>query len=90
MARRLASRLGLRESLLRAEGEIVQWTGAAGARSGVWTAGSPARDLMLADLRRQAAPALMDAATALILGDALEARYPDALLAAWQRVADAG
>jgi hypothetical protein len=90
MAHRRAARLGVSDELQRLQGHIVQWTGASGARSGLWTGGSPGRDLMLADLRRQAAPALMDAATAVVLGNALEERYREALLAPWKRAVDRG
>src|SRR5204863_6004379 len=84
MARRAAARHGLRDELLRVQAEILRWAGAAGARSGAWTGGSPPRDLILSDLRRQAAPALVDAAAALLLGAALEERYREVLLAPWE------
>jgi hypothetical protein len=62
---------------------LVQWSGADGARSGVYTLTSPSRDLVLADARAQAVPGLADAALALLVGSDLDAALRQTLAAAW-------
>jgi hypothetical protein len=74
----------------RLVGELVRWAGTDGARSGVYTFTSPSRDLLLADARAQAVPALADAALALLLGPELDPVSAEVLVAAWSSVIKSG
>lgn len=86
-ARRAASAVarerGLRDELGRLQGSIIQWAGSDISRSGAFTFAEVRPDQMLGDLRVQAVPPLLDAATALLLGVALDAQARDALLGPW-------
>jgi hypothetical protein len=75
-----ARRLDLVDELQRLEGSIAQWAGSEHSRSGVYT-GQFLREPMLADLRLQAMSALIDAASVLLLGDALDEEARVILLA---------
>lgn len=70
-------------ALAGVEREILHWAETQGARSGAYTFASPAGDLLLADLRKQALPALLDAAAVIALGDALDAASGRVLMAPW-------
>jgi hypothetical protein len=73
------SRLG--DELSRLQGSIIQWAGSDIPQSGPLTFANPFRpDQLLGDLRVQAVPALLDAATVLLLGRALEEAARDTLL----------
>ena len=85
-ARDAVARLGLSAELERVGAEIMRWSEAGGARSGVYAMVSPPGDLLLADLRRQAVPALLDAAMALLLAEHPDQASREALLARWQQV----
>jgi hypothetical protein len=76
--RRLMDQLG------ELQGSIIQWAGSSISQSGVMTLEAVFQtDQMLGDVRRQAMPPLLDAATALLLGDALEPGAREALLEPW-------
>jgi hypothetical protein len=45
-------------------------------------------DPLLVDLRAQAIPAFVDAVSAILAGDALDAEASEALLGPWRRVTD--
>jgi hypothetical protein len=89
-ARAGVARRGLSSELERVGAEIVRWSGVGGAGSGVYAPVSAPGDLLLADLRRQALPALLDAAMALALGDALDPASRETLLVRWQLVTGTG
>jgi hypothetical protein len=72
------SRLG--DELSRLQGSIIQWAGSDIAASAAWTFASVRPDQMLHDLRMQAVPGLLDAATVLLLGHALDEAARDTLL----------
>jgi hypothetical protein len=86
-ARRAASAISkdrrLRDELGRLQGSIIQWAGSDISRSGAFTMADVRPDQMLGDLRVQAVPPLLDAATALLLGEALDAQARQALLGPW-------
>jgi hypothetical protein len=89
-ARTAAGAQGLARDFERVGDEIMRWSSAGGALSGVYSFASPPGDIMLADLRGQAIPALLDAALALLLHDSLDPNSSRALLARWQGVTDSG
>jgi len=72
------SRLG--DELSRLQGSIIQWAGSDVAASAAWTFASVRPDQVLHDLRVQAVPPLLDAATVLLLGPALSEEARDTLL----------
>jgi hypothetical protein len=86
-ARALASGVARRRHLIdelgRVQGSIIQWAGSDISRSGAFTFADVRPDQMLGDIRVQAVPPLLDAATALLLGDALDQTSRDALLEPW-------
>ena len=82
-ARQLLVESGRVDEFDRLIGQLIQWSGADGARSGVYTFTSPSRDLVLADVRARAVPALADAVLALLLETDLGRDTKEALLAAW-------
>jgi hypothetical protein len=71
---------GLLEELQALQGTIIQWAAAQLAPSSRFTGERPMDLPVLADLRQQAQPALLDAATALYLGELLTDDDRDALL----------
>jgi hypothetical protein len=85
-AREAVARRGLGRELEDVAAEILRWSTVGGAGSGVYSFASAPGDLLLADLRRQAVPALMDVAVAFVLGDALDPSTRETLLARWQGV----
>ena len=67
----VARQRGLLDELHRLQGSIIQWAGSDIPRSAAFTFADVRPDLLLGDVRVEAVPALLDAATALLLGDAL-------------------
>lgn len=87
-ARETIHRLGLDAALERMEEAVVVWSFAEVPRtSGGWAWAAPGQDLA-ADLRRQAAPALLDAVMATMLGTELDEGDRDLLLAPWREAID--
>ncbi|MEO5703494.1 MAG: hypothetical protein ABIZ52_06160 [Candidatus Limnocylindrales bacterium] len=66
-----ARKRGLIDELGQLQGSIIQWAGSDISRSAAYTLAGARPDQMLGDIRVQAVPALLDAATALLLKDAL-------------------
>jgi hypothetical protein len=66
-----ARKRGLLDELGRLQGSIIQWAGSDIARSGAYTLAGVRPDQLLGDVRVDAVPALLDAATALLLEDGL-------------------
>lgn len=79
-ARRVAAKRHKDDALDELRGSIAQWAAADLPRPGVVIVTGFADDLVLADLRQQAMPALLDAATVLLLGRALGKTHRDVLL----------
>lgn len=80
--RMAARRTGSAAQLASLQDEIIHWAEAHGAVSGAW-AGVADAPLLLADARRQAVPALVDAGTAFLLGAALDSTSRGVLTRAW-------
>lgn len=68
------------DDLQALQGTVIQWAAAQLAPSSRYTGERPMDLPVLADLREQARPALLDAATALFLEDLLPPAARDALL----------
>jgi hypothetical protein len=66
-----AKQRGLSGELARLQGSIIQWAGSDLSRSSAFTLEGLRTNPMLGDIRVQAVPPLLDAATALLLKDAL-------------------
>jgi len=66
-----ARKRGLLEELGRLQGSIIQWAGSDISRSSAFTLERLQTNPMLGDIRIQAVPPLLDAATALLLRGAL-------------------
>lgn len=64
---------GLIDELTRLHSSIIQWAGADVSPTSAFTMEGLRTNPMLGDVRVQAVPALLDAATALLLQDALSA-----------------
>jgi len=64
--------------------EVGAWASHLGSITGQ-EAGSGLSDLLMADARRAAAPAILDAAVAFLLGARLPERDRDVLLGPWRR-----
>jgi hypothetical protein len=84
-AARLAASAAARKRKLageldRLQGSIIQWAGADISQSSAFTLEALRTNPMLGDIRVQAVPPLLDAATALLLKDALSAEERAALL----------
>jgi len=78
-----ARKRGVMDELGELQGSIIQWAGSDISQSSAMTLTGVRPDQVLGDLRLQAVPPLLDAATALLLGDSLEAGARDALLEPW-------
>ena len=76
----LAKQRGLRDELSRLQGSIIQWAGSDISNSSAFTLEGLQTNPMLGDLRVQAVPSLLDAATALLLGNALADQQRELLL----------
>ncbi len=81
-----AARSGLTERLGQVREAATQW--ATRSPTGPWLYSF--NDMGRADMRRQAAPALADAAVALLLGDHLDEKSGDVLIAPWLRSTRSG
>ena len=77
----VAKQRGLVSELDRLHGSIAQWAGADIPTSGAFTLATIGVNPMLWDLRLQCIPPLLDAATALLLGQALRDDIREALAA---------
>lgn len=84
-ARKVVTDDHLERALDRLRSEVGAWATHLGSITGQ-EAGSGLSDLLMADARRAAAPAVLDAAVALLLGDRLPERDSEALLRPWNRV----
>lgn len=73
---------GLLDELQALQGTIIQWAGAQLASSSRYTGERPLDLPLLADLREQARPALLDAATGLFLVERLPREAFETLVAA--------
>lgn len=71
---------GLIDELGRLQGSIIQWAGSDISRSSAFTLEGLQTNPMLGDIRIQAVPPLLDAATALLLKDALADEHRELLL----------
>ena len=76
----VAKARGRIEELGRLQGSIIQWAGSDISRSSAFTLEALQTNPMLGDVRVQAVPPLLDAATALLLGSALPEEDREALL----------
>lgn len=79
-ASKLANQRGLIDELGRLQGSIIQWAGSDISRSSAFTLEGLQTNPMLGDIRVQAVPPLLDAATALLLDRSLTDEQRDALL----------
>jgi hypothetical protein len=75
-----ARQRGLLDELGRLQGSIIQWAGADISPTSAFTLEGLATNPMLGDVRVQSVPALLDAATALLLRDALATEHRELLL----------
>jgi hypothetical protein len=71
-------RLG--DDLARLQGSIIQWAGSDLSRTSAFTLEGLRTNPMLGDIRVQAVPPLLDAATALLLKDALSEEHRTSLI----------
>lgn len=76
----VANKRGLIDELGRLQGSIIQWAGSNISRSSAFTLEGLQTNPMLGDIRVQAVPPLLDAATALLLKDALSEEQRELLL----------
>ena len=76
----IANKRGLIDELGRLQGSIIQWSGSDISRSSAFTLEGLQTNPMLGDIRIQAVPPLLDAATALLLENALAAEHREILL----------
>lgn len=79
-ASEVAKRRGLIDELGRLQGSIIQWAGSDISRSSAFTLEALQTNPMLGDIRVQAVPPLLDAATALLLRTALPDEHREVLL----------
>lgn len=84
----LARAEGVLEELQALQGTIIQWAAARLAPSSRFTGERPLDLPLLADIRHQARPALLDAATGLFLADRLASADRDALVGPVESVID--
>ena len=76
----IANKRGLIDELSRLQGSIIQWAGSDISRSSAFTLEGLQTNPMLGDIRVQAVPPLLDAATALLLEDGLAEEHRSLLL----------
>lgn len=79
-ASKVAKARGLIDELGRLQGSIIQWAGSDISRSSAFTLEGLQTNPMLGDIRIQAVPPLLDAATALLLKSALALEHREVLL----------
>ena len=84
----IARRDGLLDELQALQGTIIQWAAAQLAPSSRFTGERPLDLPLLADIRNQARPALLDAATALFLAGRLSPEDRDTLGGAVESILD--
>jgi hypothetical protein len=75
-----AKKRGLMDELGRLQGSIIQWAGSDISRSSAFTLEGLQTNPMLGDIRIEAVPPLLDAATALLLTKVLAEEHRDQLL----------
>lgn len=75
-----AKKRGLMDELGRLQGSIIQWAGSDISRSSAFTLEGLQTNPMLGDIRVEAVPPLLDAATALLLDRSLAEEHRDVLL----------
>lgn len=80
VASKVANFSGLIDELGRLQGSIIQWAGSDISRSSAFTLEGLQTNPMLGDIRVQAVPPLLDAATALLLRTALPLDQRELLL----------
>ena len=83
VASAVARKRRLMDQLGELQGSIILWASSDMPQSAVFTFLEVRPNQMLGDVRVQAVPPLLDAATALLLGDSLETGARDALLEPW-------
>lgn len=76
----VANKRGLIDELGRLQGSIIQWAGSQISPTSAFTLEGLHTNPMLGDLRVEAVPPLLDAATALLLKDALSDEHRELLL----------
>lgn len=76
----VAKARGRMDELGRLQGSIIQWAGSDISRTSAFTLEALQTNPMLGDVRVQAVPPLLDAATALLLGPALAEEHRETLL----------
>lgn len=79
-ASEVANKRGLIDELGRLQGSIIQWAGSDISRSSAFTLEGLQTNPMLGDVRIQAVPPLLDAATALLLKGVLDDEHRRLLL----------
>ena len=79
-ASKVASSRGLIDELGRLQSSIIQWAGSDISRTSAFTMESLQTNPMLGDIRMQAVPPLLDAATALLLNRSLTDEHRELLL----------
>lgn len=82
-AMELAERLGMESDADRLVGAITQWASASAPTRGQYTYAGPTRDILLADARLRATPALIDAGLAALLAEDLDPDDAAILRTAW-------
>lgn len=85
-ASKAANAQGLIDELGRLQGSIIQWAGSDISRSSAFTLEGLRTNPMLGDIRIEAVPPLLDAATALLLKGALANEHREFLLEPIQTV----
>ena len=76
----VARERGLLDELGRLQGSIIQWAGSDISRTSAFTLEGLQTNPMLGDIRIQAVPPLLDAATALLLKTVLDEEHREVLL----------
>lgn len=76
----VARQRGLLDELGRLQGSIIQWAGSDISRTSAFTLEGLQTNPMLGDIRIQAVPPLLDAATALLLRTSLAEEHREALM----------
>ena len=83
-ALKVAERRGMGSDADRLVGAITQWGASSAPTRGQYTYAGPTRDLLLADARLAAMPALIDAGLAALLAQHLDADNAAMLRTAWE------
>lgn len=88
VAERATKEAGIGRELDRARDQIIVWATDQGTGSGQLS-GFPMPETIVGNLRRRAAPELINAAFAIALGDRLPREAADPLLCAWRSAVEA-